>query len=77
MITQLQSRSDVAGVKPSQPLRRTPPAEYSESSPHCVDIGLINNMPDAALDATERQFRALLTAAADNTAVRLGTSAGA
>jgi homoserine O-succinyltransferase/O-acetyltransferase len=28
-------------------------------------------MPDAALDATERQFRALLTAAADRLAVRL------
>jgi homoserine O-succinyltransferase len=29
-----------------------------------LDIGLVNNMPDAALDATERQFRALLEAAA-------------
>jgi len=30
-----------------------------------LDIGLVNNMPDAALDATQRQFRALLRAAAD------------
>jgi homoserine O-succinyltransferase len=37
----------------------------------CLDIGLLNNMPDAALDATERQFRALLDAAADGLAVRL------
>jgi homoserine O-succinyltransferase len=36
-----------------------------------IDIGLINNMPDAALDATERQFRALLDAAAGNLTVRL------
>jgi homoserine O-succinyltransferase len=36
-----------------------------------VDIGLFNNMPDAALDATERQFRALLTAAADGIDVKL------
>jgi len=36
-----------------------------------LDIGLINNMPDAALDATERQFRGLLDAAADGLAVRL------
>ncbi len=36
-----------------------------------LDIGLINNMPDAALDATERQFRGLLAAAADGAAVRL------
>src|SRR5213593_2262762 len=37
----------------------------------CLDIGLINNMPDAALDATERQFRALLGAAADDVAMHL------
>jgi homoserine O-succinyltransferase len=36
-----------------------------------LDIGLINNMPDAALDATERQFRALLRDAADDIAVHL------
>jgi homoserine O-succinyltransferase/O-acetyltransferase len=36
-----------------------------------VDIGLVNNMPDAALDATERQFRALLEAAAAGIDVRL------
>jgi homoserine O-succinyltransferase/O-acetyltransferase len=42
-----------------------------EPDASCVDIGLINNMPDAALDATERQFRALLTAAADGLDVRL------
>jgi len=36
-----------------------------------VNIGLVNNMPDAALDATERQFRALLAAASDGTPVHL------
>jgi len=36
-----------------------------------VDVGLVNNMPDAALDATERQFRALLSAAAPRCEVRL------
>jgi len=37
-----------------------------------VVIGLVNNMPDSALRATERQFRELLSAAArDNIAVRL------
>ena len=35
------------------------PARATPSS-----IGLVNNMPDAALQATERQFRALLAAAA-------------
>jgi homoserine O-succinyltransferase len=36
-----------------------------------LDIGLLNNMPDAALDATERQFRTLLAAAADDVPLRL------
>jgi homoserine O-succinyltransferase len=35
-----------------------------------LTIGLINNMPDAALQATERQFMSLLTAAAGDTRVR-------
>lgn len=30
----------------------------------CIHIGLVNNMPDSALEATERQFRALLSEAA-------------
>ena len=29
-----------------------------------IEIGLVNNMPDAALDATERQFRTLIESAA-------------
>lgn len=37
----------------------------------CVNIGLINNMPDAALEATERQFLTLLDSAADGILVRL------
>jgi homoserine O-succinyltransferase len=36
-----------------------------------LDIGLLNNMPDAALAATERQFRTLLAAAADDVPLRL------
>jgi homoserine O-succinyltransferase len=37
----------------------------------CVEIGLVNNMPDAALEATERQFIALLEAASGEVRVRL------
>jgi homoserine O-succinyltransferase/O-acetyltransferase len=37
----------------------------------CLEIGLVNNMPDAALDATVRQFRALVGAAAADVDVRL------
>jgi len=37
----------------------------------CVEIGLVNNMPDSALEATERQFIALLEAASGEARVRL------
>jgi homoserine O-succinyltransferase len=36
-----------------------------------IDIGLLNNMPDAALEATENQFAGLLQAAAGTLPVRL------
>ena len=36
-----------------------------------IEIGLLNNMPDAALHATEQQFSHLLTAAAGQRPVRL------
>ncbi len=36
-----------------------------------IEIALVNNMPDPALDATERQFRALLSAAGTERDVRL------
>ncbi len=37
----------------------------------CLEIGLVNNMPDSALEATERQFLDVLGAAADRQLVRL------
>jgi homoserine O-succinyltransferase len=52
-------------------LGRESPVDLRESDANCLEIGLVNNMPDAALDATERQFRTLLGAAADGIAVRL------
>jgi homoserine O-succinyltransferase len=36
-----------------------------------LDIGLVNNMPDAAIEATERQFVQLLDAASGKTVIRL------
>jgi homoserine O-succinyltransferase/O-acetyltransferase len=44
------------------------------SSPHSrnwLDIGIVNNMPDAALHATERQFVTLLDSAAGDLLVRV------
>ncbi len=37
-----------------------------EAADDMLTIGLVNNMPDPALQATERQFMRLLTAAAGN-----------
>ena len=37
----------------------------------CVEIGLVNNMPDSALQATERQFIGLLAAASGELTVRV------
>jgi homoserine O-succinyltransferase/O-acetyltransferase len=45
--------------------------ELHDSDATSVTIGLVNNMPDPALQATERQFVALLGAAADGIPVRL------
>jgi homoserine O-succinyltransferase/O-acetyltransferase len=38
---------------------------------NCVTVGLINNMPDTALEATERQFSDLVHSSARKTVVRL------
>jgi homoserine O-succinyltransferase/O-acetyltransferase len=42
-----------------------PPVEFQERSSTCLRIGLINNMPDGALSATEDQFLSLLDSASD------------
>ena len=52
-------------------LCRKSPVEFRGSAANCIDIGLINNMPDAALTATERQFITLLDSASDGVVVRL------
>jgi homoserine O-succinyltransferase len=45
--------------------------DFRETDANCLDIGVINNMPDSALESTERQFRTLLGGAADGIVVRL------
>jgi homoserine O-succinyltransferase/O-acetyltransferase len=44
---------------------------FPERTAECIDIGVINNMPDAALMATERQLFDLLDAASGKLVVRL------
>ena len=47
------------------------PVDFQASSARCIEIGLLNNMPDAPLQLTERQFLTLIDAAADRIVVRL------
>jgi homoserine O-succinyltransferase len=56
-------------LAPAQP-RDTDEFGGRENDDAVLTIGLVNNMPDAALQATERQFMSLLTAAAGNTRIR-------
>ena len=68
-------------VELNKPVRRsasTPPlvtpkpgAGERRGAGEALRIGLINNMPDAALRATERQFSSLISAAADRLPVSL------
>jgi len=50
---------------------RLPHSELPEPSGGSIRIGLINNMPDAAFKATERQFVSLLDAASESIEVQL------
>jgi homoserine O-succinyltransferase/O-acetyltransferase len=64
---------NVATMTPAETegLRRRSPVEFRESDANCLDIGVINNMPDAALEPTERQFRLLLDRASEGLVTRL------
>ena len=52
-------------------LRDKPPSGLQERSSNRITIGLINNMPDGALEATERQFISLLDSASEGVQVQL------
>jgi homoserine O-succinyltransferase len=43
----------------------------ADADARCLTIGLVNNMPDTALESTERQFTELLDSAATDIPVRL------
>ena len=51
--------------------RDTAPKNIHEDQAGYLDIGLINNMPDAAMEATARQFVKLLGTAAHGITIRL------
>jgi len=43
----------------------------AETQTNCIRLGIVNNMPDGALQATERQFVSLLNDAAGHTPIQL------
>src|SRR5580700_3128783 len=47
------------------------PVSFDDEPNGCIKIGLINNMSDEALKATERQFISLLESASDNLPIHL------
>ncbi len=51
--------------------RDKPPATFPNCPSNCVTIGVINNMPDEALEATERQLFSLLDSASEGIQIRL------
>jgi homoserine O-succinyltransferase/O-acetyltransferase len=57
-------------LAPTQ-LRQTEQFADPQNADTVLTIGLINNMPDSALQATERQFMRLLQAAAGNNRIHL------
>ncbi len=71
MITQRAHSAGTGTLGRAARPHRTSAVRLSDAAPACLEIGLINNMPDAALDPTVRQFRALLGAAAHDFDVRL------
>jgi homoserine O-succinyltransferase/O-acetyltransferase len=52
-------------------LSTQPAAEFHARSSKCLTIGLINNMADSALEATERQFVSLLDSVSGDILIRL------
>jgi homoserine O-succinyltransferase/O-acetyltransferase len=54
----------------TSPIRHAP-SKVPEESSRCLNIGLINNMAEAAFKATERQFVSLLESASEDISIRL------
>jgi homoserine O-succinyltransferase/O-acetyltransferase len=56
---------------PPDTATQTRPAVERPASAQCIEIGIVNNMPDATLAATERQFKTLIDHAAAGRRVRV------
>jgi homoserine O-succinyltransferase len=66
-----RSSRDSRGGEEGLTWPRRKPSSLPEQSGPCITIGLINNMPQAAFTATERQFISLLDSASEGIAIWL------
>jgi homoserine O-succinyltransferase len=67
-----KNRSIVSPALAPAQLRKSEECDFHPGTADAVlSIGLVNNMPDSALHATERQFMRLLKAGAGNNRIRL------
>jgi homoserine O-succinyltransferase len=66
-----RSSRDSRGGEEGLTWPRRKPSSLPEQSSPSITIGLINNMPQAAFTATERQFISLLDAASEDIPIRL------
>jgi homoserine O-succinyltransferase len=73
MTTQFDKHRVIASpaLAPAQPRAADQFERRPQSADSALTIGLINNMPDTALQSTERQFTRLLQAAAPDRQIRL------
>ena len=71
MSVTLKSNSSSKRQVCARDLCAKPSAACLEKVSKTLNIGLVNNMPDAALEATERQFMSLLASASDGFAIEL------
>ena len=62
--------SDAPNFSATLPVRKASPG-FRQGASRSITIGLINNMPDEAIKATERQFLSLLDSASDGIQIRL------
>jgi homoserine O-succinyltransferase len=62
--------SDSPNLGATLPIRKAS-SSFRQRASRSITIGLINNMPDEALKATERQFLSLLDSASDGMQIRL------
>ena len=71
MTVEVEFPGQLASLRSALPERKAPRIGSGGASPAPLVIGLINNMPDSAVEGTETQFTSLLAAGSESVHVRL------